>query len=151
LFCASCGLTRRQSEEQAGRRLVAWYPFLHAHHDDYSEPLVVRWLCNRCYGAHHYALKARLKHPDQRGWMRWAHWKPLAKDPGGIPRAHRFQPPEFLGFAWRLQALGEAALLRTDHAGLRSLSTCVAIEARLTRSICLRLPWQRGVHSIRAP
>lgn len=24
-----------------------------AHHDDYSQPLVVRWMCRKCHEAHH--------------------------------------------------------------------------------------------------
>jgi ribosomal protein S27AE len=103
LFCGSCGLTRRQSERQAGRKLLAWYPFLHAHHDDYSELLVVRWLCNRCHGAHHRALKARLSDFDQWDWMRWAHWKPLAKDAGGIPRAQERNSRRLRGNSERLK------------------------------------------------
>lgn len=30
----------------------------HAHHDDYSQPLIVRWLCGRCHRSHHVALRA---------------------------------------------------------------------------------------------
>ena len=30
---------------------------LHAHHDDYSKPLEVRWLCRTCHGRHHRLLR----------------------------------------------------------------------------------------------
>jgi len=31
---------------------------LNAHHDDYSQPLSVEWLCSRCHHRHHAALRA---------------------------------------------------------------------------------------------
>lgn len=40
--CEKCGNTKTQ-----------------AHHDDYSKPLDVRWLCAPCHSAHHVALRER--------------------------------------------------------------------------------------------
>lgn len=41
--CQGCGLEKR----------------LHAHHDDYSKPLKVRWLCGSCHRLAHRALDSR--------------------------------------------------------------------------------------------
>lgn len=38
-----------------------------AHHDDYSIPLKVRWLCRRHHRQHHAALKAQGLDPDSKG------------------------------------------------------------------------------------
>jgi hypothetical protein len=42
--CESCGFRPRD------RSLV------HGHHDDYSKPLEVRWLCASCHKRHHLGL-----------------------------------------------------------------------------------------------
>jgi ribosomal protein S27AE len=44
-------LTRPDTCEQCGRTGVV----IHGHHDDYSKPLEVRWLCPQCHRAHHAA------------------------------------------------------------------------------------------------
>ena len=43
--CENCGFVGKTKD---GRNLV------HAHHDDYSKPLAVHWLCKRCHHAEHY-------------------------------------------------------------------------------------------------
>lgn len=48
----SAGLLAAQPCEGCGDQKV------HAHHDDYAQPLVVRWLCKRCHEAHHVAMRA---------------------------------------------------------------------------------------------
>jgi hypothetical protein len=45
--------------EQCG--LKPEYEALQGHHDDYSKPLEVRWLCRSCHQRHHDALKPRKK------------------------------------------------------------------------------------------
>ena len=37
------------------------YDALQAHHDDYSKPLEVRWLCRSCHQRHHDAISPRKK------------------------------------------------------------------------------------------
>jgi hypothetical protein len=49
LVCESCGQLR------ARRRR------LDAHHEDYSKPLSVRWLCQRCHQEHHNAVRLCLR------------------------------------------------------------------------------------------
>jgi hypothetical protein len=36
-------------------------PKVEAHHDDYSRPLAIRWLCHGCHSQHHRRAKARGK------------------------------------------------------------------------------------------
>src|SRR5512146_1777269 len=46
-------LARHTACENCGRTCVP-----HGHHDDYSKPLSVRWLCASCHRNHHAALAA---------------------------------------------------------------------------------------------
>ena len=50
--CEACGTTER----------------VEAHHDDYSKPRLVRWLCIACHRAHHRAIENREtpRPPDDR-------------------------------------------------------------------------------------
>jgi RecJ-like exonuclease len=49
-------IPRPKACEQCGGRHK--YLPLEAHHDDYSKPFDVRWLCRSCHQRHHNALKA---------------------------------------------------------------------------------------------
>lgn len=53
-----------QAAVKAGRMLrqpceVCGAAMTHGHHDDYSKPLEVRWLCPEHHKAHHDAMKAK--------------------------------------------------------------------------------------------
>ena len=41
----------------ASRASNAEIPRCQAHHDDYSKPLEVRWLCVTCHAAHHVSVR----------------------------------------------------------------------------------------------
>ena len=49
--CESCGFSGRAKD---GRNLV------HAHHEDYSKPLEVKWLCKSCHDKHHENILQRI-------------------------------------------------------------------------------------------
>lgn len=50
------GFERGTTCETCGK--VPLFPStIHAHHDDYSKPLDVRWLCASCHKRHHIALR----------------------------------------------------------------------------------------------
>ena len=52
---------------------------VHAHHDDYSKPLIVRWLCPSHHRKHHEDRKRKLRHaqnqdiPDLNCWHGQTH------------------------------------------------------------------------------
>ena len=50
LFCEGCGYCPPRYRD--GRRGIQ------AHHDDYTQPLAVRWLCKRCHHEWHKTHKA---------------------------------------------------------------------------------------------
>lgn len=52
------GRILRQSCEACGAQKAQ------AHHDDYSKPLDVRWLCSKCHGAHHRNERQKNKAMD---------------------------------------------------------------------------------------
>jgi len=45
--CEKCG------KESDPNRPSSWAGGLHAHHPDYSKPLVVKWLCHSCHRREH--------------------------------------------------------------------------------------------------
>ena len=49
--CEVCGTTKRLANGQRG---------VHAHHDDYSQPLSVRWLCPKHHKAWHLVSRPKL-------------------------------------------------------------------------------------------
>lgn len=51
-YAIKTGRLKKQPCEVCGEKNV------HAHHDDYSEPLEVRWLCPQCHVDHHEWMKA---------------------------------------------------------------------------------------------
>ena len=57
--CEICGAEGRFDTKPSGCRM--WT--LSAHHDDYGEPLSVRWLCLSCHMKLHYRLQREGKDP----------------------------------------------------------------------------------------
>lgn len=57
--CEACG----KDSNQTG---IDFRTDIHAHHDDYSKPLDVRWLCGSCHKRHHLEIAAgkRIKVPS---------------------------------------------------------------------------------------
>ena len=47
-------LVRPEVCEECGEQ----HTHIHGHHDDYSKPLEVRWLCPKCHKRHHVSLAA---------------------------------------------------------------------------------------------
>jgi hypothetical protein len=53
----TCGRMKRATHcEKCGKAGGRGTP-IHAHHDDYTKPLDVRWLCGSCHKRHHLALR----------------------------------------------------------------------------------------------
>lgn len=51
------GLAKKPSScERCGSQCL-----IHGHHDDYSKPLEVRWLCSECHGAEHREVNERIR------------------------------------------------------------------------------------------
>lgn len=50
--CEECGAGPTPSDRKSATNLTD----VVAHHDDYSKPLDVRWLCRSCHAAHHRAM-----------------------------------------------------------------------------------------------
>jgi len=71
--------------------------YIHAHHDDYSRPLDVRWLCASCHTVVHLLLKGKVIKP----WCTWVKLKKW-KSSGRVWTVHKT----------REQAVAQARALR---------------------------------------
>lgn len=63
----------RRGEVQRGPCVACGKPSAHGHHDNYSKPLDVTWLCHACHVEHH-----RLERLNGVGQFTFAFWKEAA-------------------------------------------------------------------------
>lgn len=58
--CQECGRAEKLPKRNKLGKFVfrsGRYVFIDGHHDDYSRPLDVRWLCRKCHNGHHASIK----------------------------------------------------------------------------------------------
>ena len=77
--CEICGATER----------------IHAHHDDYSKPYEIRWLCTVCHRKLHAKLQGQqLREPKEKKTPRkesHSHWQPSPKRDALLAKAQRLK------------------------------------------------------------
>lgn len=104
-------------------------PKSHAHHDDYSRPLDVKWLCRKCHGNHHVEIRSGIIGVDSAEWARSEakrrskEWRKRMKQSGKIASKDRHCYP-----TKRELMIGRASKLRDSGLTYRQIGTILGVN-----------------------